>query len=280
MRIGRWLVAIGASAATASAQTQSGSKQVAGMSYDMRMTTAPTSGTGLATAMGNVAQSYAGHALVAGGRGRLDILEGGIQPLFSKGDYLLFDSTGITVVRPATQEYVPVSAELNNSKIFDQMQAMGVSMSVADIKVAMDSVAGADTVAGYPARHFRMTLAFTMSIDASFMQQKFATESITEYWVANVPGLPANPLLRINGVGSSPAPMGAFKDITTKVDSMAARLGGAAALKTKTVSRLIQGPGANMTTEQTSEVTNLQHTMVDEAALVVPAGYRRRPLTG
>ena len=280
MRIGRWLVAIGASAATASAQTQSGSKQVAGMSYDMRMTTAPTSGTGLATAMGNVAQSYAGHALVAGGRGRLDILEGGIQPLFSKGDYLLFDSTGITVVRPATQEYVPVSAELNNSKIFDQMQAMGVSMSVADIKVAMDSVAGADTVAGYPARHFRMTLAFTMSIDASFMQQKFATESITEYWVANVPGLPSNPLLRINGVGSSPAPMGAFKDITTKVDSMAARLGGAAALKTKTVSRLIQGPGANMTTEQTSEVTNLQHTMVDEAALVVPAGYRRRPLTG
>ena len=262
------------------AQTQSGSKQVAGMSYDMRMTTAPTSGTGLATAMGNVAQSYAGHALVAGGRGRLDILEGGLQPLFSKGDYLLFDSTGITVVRPASQEYVPVSADLNDSKIFEQMQGMGVSMSVADIKVAMDSLVGNDTVAGYPTRHFRMTLAFTMSIDASFMQQRFATESITDYWVANVPGLPSNPLLRINGVGSSPAPMGAFKDITTKVDSMAARLGGAAALKTKTVSRLIQGPGANMTTEQTSEVTNVQHTMVDEAALAVPAGYRRASLTG
>jgi hypothetical protein len=230
--------------------------------------------------MGSVAQSYAGRAVVAGGRGRLDIIEGGLQPLFSKGDYLLFDSTGITVVRPATQEYIPVSDDLNNSKIFEQMQAAGVAMSVADIKVAMDSLAGSDSVAGYPTRHFRMTLAFTMTIDASFMQQRFATESITDYWVANVPGLPANPLLRINGAGSSPAPMAAFKDITAKVDSAAKRIGGAAALKTKTVSRLIQGPGANMITEQTSEVTNVHHTMVDEAALVVPAGYRRSSLTG
>jgi hypothetical protein len=52
-------------------------------------------------------------------------------------------------VRPASQEYIPLSAELNNSKIFEQMQAMGVSMSLADLKVAMDSVAGTDTVAGF-----------------------------------------------------------------------------------------------------------------------------------
>lgn len=282
MRIGWWVAAIGASAVAAGAQTQAGSKKVPGLSYDLRMTSAPTSGTGLATAMANMAQSYVGHALVAGGRGRLDITEGGMQPLFSKGDYLLFDSTGITVVRPAAQEYIPLSAELNNSKIFEQMQAMGVSMSIADLKVAMDSLGGTDTVAGYPTHHFRMTLAFTMSIDASFMQQRFASESITDYWVATVPGLPTNPLLRINGVGGPPtvAPMAAFKDMTAKVDSAAARLGNAAALKTKTVSHMIQGPGANLTTEQTSEVSNLRPATVDEAALAVPAGYRRASLTG
>ena len=282
MRSAWWVVVLSASAVAASGQTQSGrpAKRVEGLSYDLRMTSAPTSGTGLATAMGNVSQSYVGRALVVGGRGRLDILEGGLQPLFSKGDYLLFDSTGITVVRPASQEYVPVSAELNNSKIFEQMQAAGVTMSVADVKVAMDSVAGTDTVAGYPTRHFRMTLAFAMSIDASFMQQRFASESVTDYWVASVPGLPTNPLLRINGVGPSAPPMGAFKDMTFKVDSAAARLGNAAALKTKTVSRMIQGPGANMTTEQTSEVSNVQRTTIDESSLVVPPGYRRASLGG
>ena len=280
MRRGWWVVALSASVSP-SAQTQAGAKRVDGLSYDMRMTTTPTAGTGLATAMGNVAQSYAGHATVVGSRGRLDVIEGGLQPLFTKGDYLLYDSTGITIVHPAKQEYIPLSAELNNSKIFDQMQAMGVTMSIADLKVAMDSLAGTDSVAGFPTRHFRMTLAFSMSIDASFMQQRFATESITDYWIANVPGLPSNPLLRVNAINaSSPAPMGAFKDISTKVDSMAARLGNAAALKTKTVSRLIQGPGANMTTEQTSEVSNVQRATVDETTLVVPAGYRRVSITG
>ena len=76
------------------------------------------------------------------------------------------------------------------------------------------------------------------------------------------------------------APMAAFKDMTAKVDSAAARLGNAAALKTKTVSHMIQGPGANLTTEQTSEVSNLRPATVDEAALAVPAGYRRASLTG
>src|SRR4029078_10572168 len=133
-----WAFAVFAGAVTASAQTQAGPKRVDGLSYDMRMTSAPTAGAGLATAMGNVAQSYAGHATVVGNRGRLDIVEGGLQPLFSKGDYLLYDSTGITIVRPASQEYVPLSAELNNSKIFEQMQAMGVSMSVPASKGAMD----------------------------------------------------------------------------------------------------------------------------------------------
>ena len=212
-------------------------------------------------------------------RGRLDILEGGLPQLFAKGDYLLFDSTGITVVRPASQEYLALSAE-SGSKAFEQLQAMGVSMKIADLRVAMDSLAGTDTIAGYQTRHFRMTLAFTMSIEASFMQQRLATESITDYWVASVPGLPSNPLLRVNGVPSSPAPLGAFKDISAKVDSAAARLGNAVALRTKTVSRLIQGPGANTTTEQSSEVSNIQRTSVDPASLIVPTGYRRTSIGG
>ena len=285
----RWLVGVGAGCAVcavgavctiaAAAQTQAGPKQVAGLSYDLRMTSAPTAGTGLAEAMGNVAQAYTGHAVFAGGRGRLDILEGGLPQIFAKGDYLLFDSTGITVVRPASREYLPLSAELG-SKAFEQLQAMGVSMNVADLKVAMDSLPGSDTIAGYPTRHFRMTLAFTMSIDASFMQQRLATESVTDYWVANVPGLPSNPLLRVNGVPSSPAPLGAFKELSAKVDSAAARLGGAAALRTKTVSRLIQGPGVNTTTEQTSEVSNIQRASVDATLLALPAGYRRTSVGG
>jgi hypothetical protein len=219
-------------------------------------------------------QKFIGHAVYAGGRGRVDIVEGGIEPMFAKGDYLLLDSTGLTVVHPAAKEYVALSLDpvLQTS---DQLKALGVSMTMGDLKVVMDSLPGADTVAGYVTRHFRMTLAFTMSIDASFMQQRMANETITDYWIADVPGLPGNPLLRANGLSSFAGVMALFKDLSAKVDSAAARMGSASALRSKTVTRMIQGPGANMTSEQSSEVSNIQRTTVDEATLAVPVGYRK-----
>ena len=68
--------------------------------------------------------------------------------------------------------------------------------------------------------------------------------------------------------------------MNAKVDSLAARMGTATALRTKTVSRLILGPGQATTTEQSSEVTNIRHVNVDEASLAIPAGYRKTSIRG
>ena len=260
-------------AATVSAQTRAGGAPLSGVSYDIRVTSTQTAGLGMAAALGSASQDYSGHEVFSGRRGRLDIVEGGVASLVSKGDYILFDSSAITIVHPSTQEYLPISSQMA-SEAFEQLQSLGVSISLADVKVTLDSVRGADTVAGFPTRHFRMTTAFTMSLDAQIMQQRFATESVTDYWVANVPGLPGDALLRVNSITSSPL-SSIFKDLSAKVDSAAALMGAASALKTKTVSRLIQGPGSSVTTEQTSEVSNVKHDRVAEALLSVPAGYKR-----
>ena len=260
-------------AARASAQTRSGGAPLAGVSYDIRVTSTPTAGLGMAAALGSASQDYTGHAVFVGRRGRLDIVDGGVPSLLGKGDYVLFDSTTITIVHPSTQEYLPISSQMA-SDAFEQLQSLGVSISLGDLKVTLDSVRGADTVAGFATRHFRMTTAFTLSFDAPIMQQRFATESVTDYWVSNVPGLPGDALLRVNSITSSPL-SGIFKDLSAKVDSAAALMGSASALKTKTLSRLIQGPGSSVTTEQTSEVSNVKHDRVAEALLSVPAGYKR-----
>jgi hypothetical protein len=255
------------------AQSRSRGAPLAGVSYDIRVTSTPTAGLGMAAALGSASQDYSGHAVFSGQRGRLDIVEGGVASLLSKGDYVLFDSSTITIVHPSAQEYLPISSQMA-SDAFEQLRSLGVSISLADVKVALDSVRGADTVAGFPTRHFRMTTAFTMSLDAPIMQQRFATESVTDYWVATVPGLPGDALLRVNSITSSPL-SSIFKDLSVKVDSAAALMGAASALKTKTVSRLIQGPGSSVTTEQTSEVSNIKRDRVAEALLSVPAGYKR-----
>jgi hypothetical protein len=260
-------------AVAAGAQSRSSSAPLTAVSYDIRVTSTPTAGLGMAAALGSASQDYTGHAVFVGRRGRLDIVEGGVASLLAKGDYVLFDSSTITIVHPSTEEYVPISAQMANDA-FEQLQSLGVSISLGDLKVTLDSVRGADTVAGFPTRHFRMTTAFTLSFEAPIMQQRFATESVTDYWVANVPGLPGDALLRVNSITSSPL-SSIFRDLSAKVDSAAALMGSASALKTKTVSRLIQGPGSSVTTEQTSEVSNLKHDRVAEALLSVPAGYKR-----
>jgi len=267
------LVVSAAAGLPAHGQTRPTGLLVSGVAYDLRVTSTPTAGLGMAAAMGATAQDYIGHAVFVGRRGRLDIVEGGVASLLNKGDYVLFDSSAITVVRPATQEYIPISAEMA-SDAFAQLQALGVQITLGDVKVTLDSLRGTDTVAGHPTRHFRMTTAFTMSLDAAIVQQRFAAESITEYWVASVPGLPADALLRVNSLTTAPL-TGVFKELASKVDSAAALMGSGAALKSKTVSRFIQGPGSSVTTEQTSEVSNVRRVQVPEAQLSVPTGYHK-----
>lgn len=267
------LVLGAATALAVGAQTPSAVSPVSSVSYDIHVSSTPTAGLGLAAAMGAVSQDYTGRAVFAGRRGRLDIVEGGVASLLNKGDYVLFDSSAITVVHPATREYIPVSAQMA-SDAFAQLQSLGVQIKLGDLKVALDTLRGADTVAGFPTRHFRMTTAFTMSVDAAIVKQQFAAESITEYWVASVPGLPADALLRVNSLTTAPL-TGVFKDLATKVDSAAALMGSGSALRSKTVSRFIQGPGAGVTTEQTSEVSNVKRVQVTESLFSVPSGYRK-----
>src|SRR4051812_29874947 len=82
-----------------------------GFGYTLRVVGAPGSGGALIAGSAADAQNYVGRSVVAASRGRMDILSGGIESLFAKGDYLLFDSTDVVVVHPATKEFVPISRE-------------------------------------------------------------------------------------------------------------------------------------------------------------------------
>ena len=276
LRVGALLtVAIASSAAAQLPQRQ---RPLAGVAYTIRVGGPPGSGTGMAAAVASPTPTYTAQAIFAAGRGRMDITDGGLESVFGKGDYVLFDSTDLVVVHPATREFVPLPHDAGPSR--QQLESMGMKLTIADAKVTIDSIMGADTVAGRATRHFRMVTAFNMLIEAGAMQQHLATESITEYWVAAVPGLPGNPLLRANGFGAAPAVLGMFKDLAVRVDSAAARMGSRVALRTTTSSRLMQGPGSEVRMQQTSEVSELRMRDVDESVLMLPAAYKQGMLPG
>jgi hypothetical protein len=217
-------------------------------------------------------EGYAARALVTGNRGRLDIIEGRADSVFAKGDYLLFDSTDVIIVHPSTKVFVPLDREAS-SRALEGLEAMGFQITVSDEKVTLDSLGASDTVAGVPTKHYRLTVAFNMSMDAGVMQQRLGSENVTDYWVAQVPGLPANPLLRSNGFAGS-AMTGMLKGLSARVDSVAARMGNTVALRTSGRMRVITGPGQELQTQQTSEVSDLRRRDVDRTALVLPADYK------
>src|SRR5690349_11626520 len=96
------LVSSVALASAAGAQTRPG------FSYTIRVTgSAPGAMSGITGGAG--AQGYTGHALSLPARGRMDIIDGAVEGLFAKGDYLLYDSTDILVVHPASKTFTPVT---------------------------------------------------------------------------------------------------------------------------------------------------------------------------
>jgi hypothetical protein len=249
--------------------------RLTGVAYTIHVTSTPHGGLG--AAMAGSAQNYLGRAVFAANRGRMDIVEGGVESLFAKGDYILFDSTDLVIVHPASKVFVQLPHDVAGQTM-ERLESIGVKMTIANEKVAFDSLGVGDTVAGIPTSHYRMTTAFTMSVDAGIVQQRLATESITDYWVAPVPGLPQNPLLRANGLSGPSAMTGMFKSISQKVDSAAKRMGSTIALRTTTVSRLIDGQGVNSMTEQGSDVSSIESREVDDSLLVLPPGYKPSPL--
>jgi hypothetical protein len=272
-------LALMAAAATAESQPPARSRMLAGVSYVIRVGGAPATGNGMAAAMPSQTPNYTANAIFAAGRGRLDVVDGGVESLFAKGDYVLFDSTDLVIVHPATREFIALPQDAASRRM-DQLQARGMKLSISDVKVSMDSVPGTDTVAGHPTRRFRMTTAFTMTVDAGALQQRLTTESVTDYWTATVPGLPGNPLLRANGFSGSPATTGMFKDLSSRIDSAAAQLGNAVALRTVTSSRLTQGPESTLQMQQTSEVSDIKNREIDESLLLLPPGYKQGAVPG
>lgn len=251
-------------------------KQSPGIEFDMKTTMNMTGGMG--DMLAGMKPGYSGHGVQVGRRTRIDILEGSLPPMAEKGDYILFDTSGMTVVHPSKKEYVPIPKDFA-SKALDQMQAMGMSITVGGVSAKIDSLPGVDTIAGLPTRHYRTTIAYTMTLEGMGQSQQMSTNATGDYWMATIPGLAESPLQRTSALGGgqggtfSSITSGPFKDIAAKMDSVTRKMSGTA-VRTKTTSTSDPGAGT-MNMEVGSEMLNLKHSAIDESLFVVPSDYTK-----
>jgi hypothetical protein len=252
---------------------------VPGIGYTLHVVSGPRAGRrGGGMPMGPGNWNWTGSAVVTGGRGRVDITDGGAEGLFGQGDYMLFDATDFLIVRSASKEYIGLSGG-GLSGGMEMLRAMpNLHVNVSDLKVVMDKLNAGDTVAGQSTQHYRMTTGYIVSIDAGFIQQSMALESTTDYWVANVEGLSTSPFLKVfSGVVSLG---GIVKEVGPKIDSAVARMGNVSPLKAVTVTSISDGRGGTSETESTMTVSAIKRRDVDPMVMVLPDDFQPANLGG
>jgi len=270
--------------APASLVAQAGAKQSSGVEFDMK-TTMSVSG-GMSGMLAGVPPGYSGHGVVAGNRMRIDILDGALALLAEKGDYILFDTAGMTIVHPSKKEFVPIPKDFS-TKALDQMLAMGMSVSIGGIGVTFDSLPGTDTIAGFPTRHYRTSVGYTLTLEGMGTAQQMKSEATSEYWMATIPGLASSPLERasqLSGSGqglNSTSTAAPFKELVAKTDSVTRRMTGTA-VRMRATTTSESGLAGTMGIDMTSEMSNLKRSPVADGMFVVPSDYTRgaSPLGG
>src|SRR5665213_2485037 len=124
-KLQRWLVAtvfvVLCGRAELGAQVPQRARTIPGVSYTIRVGGPPRVGSGMIAALAAPTAHYVANAVFASGRGRLDIVDGGVESVFAKGDYVLFDSTDLVIVHPATHEFVSLPHDVTNDNV-SQMQ--------------------------------------------------------------------------------------------------------------------------------------------------------------
>jgi hypothetical protein len=243
-----------------------------GLGYTIHVSSRPRGGRQGGMPMGPGNLNWTGNVVVSGGRGRVDITDGGAEGLFGQGDYMLFDANDFLVVRPSSKEYIGLPGG-GLSGGLEMLRAMpNLRVDVSDLKVAIEKVGAGDTIAGQTTQHYRLTSGYIVSIDAGFLQQAMALESTTDYWVANVEGLTTGPFLKIfSGVLSLG---GIVKEIGPKVDSAVARMGNTSPLKAVTVTSISDGRGGTSESEASIVVGSIKRRDVDPGVFVLPSDYQ------
>jgi hypothetical protein len=248
--------------------------QQSGVEFDVK-TVMSVSG-GMSGVLAGMTPGYSGHGFALGRRLRIDIVDGALPPLADKGDYMLFDSAGITVVHPSKKEFVPISLDFPN-KMIEQMQALGMTITLGDMAFKFDTLPGIDTIAGYPTRHYKQTVGYTIAMDGMGVSQQMKSQATNEYWMATVPGLGLSPLQQAGQLGGGNQSMSAmpqFKELAAKIDSVSRRMTGSALRVRATTTSDAAGAG-NVGLDMTSEMSNVKRATVAEGLFVVPSDYTR-----
>jgi hypothetical protein len=208
-------------------------------------------------------------AWVARGQVRIEI-RGGDVPLFKSGSFLLLRDAGksLYLVDPAAKAYSQLNLQAG-------LGAMAETLGFSDPKVEKLLDEDGGPILGYPTRHTRYRMTYTMTGKASsVMTAKVSTEK--EAWATlQVPDEGFGAWLRTgDSAAGDPELEKLLAGMRDSIQGFPLKV-----TVTTTMTMAIGGkPGKPRVTRVTAEVSSLETATVDDSRFDIPAGYQERPL--
>lgn len=215
--------------------------------------------------------------VAASGRGRIDVLKSTISRLFDAGDFVLFDSDGSIIVKPALGTFDIPALKRRTTARAKEFES---SFSFRDLVSHLETLPDREAVAGFETIHTRLTVSYGLGLHflpeedmpAELIPQPTSTLT-REFWVARVEGLPPNPMSPFGPMAGADALPGAaeFKAIFESAWNEISQLGVPLRSRTRSESRIgdrLQSISSD------SDVSLIRAKAIDPARLMLPEGIR------
>ena len=261
---------------------RAGTSTAPGAAYTMHAVSTPVGEGAMAAAMEAQRANWTGSATYAAGRGRLDITDGK-GGVFQQGDWLLFDREDFVIVHQADKTFSRLPSQFDPASA---MAAAGLNVSIKGVTVSLDTLAGSDTLDGHATSRYRLTAAYTMTIDMAGLAPAGAqlppmeTKQTSDYWYADVADAPVPPF--VSGWSDTRrSGGGVMHDLTDKIAAAMRGLPTAKfVLKVASSTRISGGPMLSGGVDNMMEITNLKRADVDLDRLVLPADFTEVEMPG
>ena len=251
-------------------------QQGKGYTYDFVQKTQSTNPMMPAAPSGDSISMRAKVQVDAAGHSRMEVVQAAQNPIWSVGDYALFNGTAMIIVSPSRKEYMEMGTDFGMGEINEMMKNMGTTMKMTEGKFAFDTLPESETLMGRPTRHYRMTRDGTIEMGTPGGAMSMTMTSETNYYVVRERVPAVNPLAGQSAMSAGPGSM-MSPEVTEKIRAAAAAMNG---FVVRMVSHSTTGiMGMTVDATQSMEVENLAEAPVAPISATPPAGYAKVTMT-
>ena len=213
-----------------------------------------------------------GHALVTEKAGRLDIDQASLNrgAVAQKDNYILYDSTSMTIVSPKNRQIVRLPLE-HLERALSAARASDAGVEVSDPSENVEQLGPGEPILGMATTKYRITQDYKVATKGAATTRNSTERIVQDFWMADAPKHFSNPFARLRHLCASPN--GGYRDVIAGATADRVKDRGIAL---KTVTTITSTSTRNEVTQtvSTMQVTELQAENVDDDILVAPTDYQ------